>query len=93
MGDDWAANTRLPARELHAGSAVACTRLTGVHLAACTGSQTELVGALCRAQEHAERREAQLERARQQGGSASASDAEGGSDARVSVIPRPTRLT
>ena len=93
MGDDWAASTRLPARELHAGSAVACTRLTGVHLAACTGSQTKLVGALCRAQEHAERREAQLERARRHGGSLGAPAVAGGSDARVSFIARPTRLT
>ena len=93
MGDEWASSTRLAARELHAGSAVVCTRLTGVHLAACTGSQAELMGALCRAQEHDGRREAQLERARQQDALASASEAEEGSDARVLVIPRRTRLT
>ena len=37
--------------------------------------------------------EAQLERARPHGGSLGAEEVEGGSDARVSVIARPTRLT
>ena len=60
---------------------------------ACAGSYSDILGEARREQLHAGRLEAQLERARPQGGSLGAEEVEGGSDARVSVIARPPRLT
>ena len=60
---------------------------------ACAGSYSDILGEARREQLHAGRLEAQLERARPHGGSLGAEEVEGGSDARVSVIARPTRRT
>ena len=60
---------------------------------ACAGSYSDILGEARREQLHAGRLEAQLERARPHGGSLGAEEVEGGSDARVSIIARPTRLT